>query len=1275
MPDWGNPGLLLLLALVPLLRWLHRRREVGVEIAVSALFLWPREDAPIESKRRHAKPDPRWRMRALIAALLVIAAAAPFLPASAPRPLDIWVDDSPSMWTREDGATRLELGARLLADALAETGARPVRLIALHQRGSPLEPAVRDARSLASAVSGWLTPGRSGGRLPEPLQLDELRDHWLISDGADPAVLDWARRSPLSRVIPVGRRTENAAITRLALRPQPEMPERLAGVVQVTNAGTRTATRRLEVRAGPRRLVDEQIEIPAGGRVQHLFEVRGPLVPALRASIGPADALLLDDSLVLAQPEAERPGVYMGPQCGPDLTRAISVHGGVREAPADRAALVIGCSPEPPAGSRATLWLRPPTSEGPAAGSMLVATRGRTLEAQLPVDAAQLARGPEYPVLVAGLLDRALGRPLLDRRISVERAEGDARIVPALPKARLRGDGPSSAERADSSTAILLLALGLLALDTWHSSRSAARVLLLGVLAVCIWNPAWLPERRPVDVIVLLDDSLSVDRSALERAWAALVPELRALPGQSRLSVLRFAAGTSNEAERLTLESVDAAELLGRGRVPRRGSLDSSQSDVGRALGEAFARIEPDRPARVVLVSDGADTQGGAEAGLRDLRSAGVPVVAMYAVASAPEGDAWIAHLEAPREARAGDVVRISARVIGPAGKPAELRLRVNGRLAAKRALVLPTEGPARVSFELTLHDTGPHRLDAELDMAGDPRSANDRLSALVDVRGAPSVRYLTTRAGASPLLRSLRGAGWQVEGLHPSSFSSHGPPPSLLVLDDVSIGDMQAAAWNELVGLVRHEGSGLLVLGGPHSFAAGGYRHSRLEELLPVTAESRERSGAALYFLVDVSGSMESDRLGRSRLALARAALFETIARLGDADQVGVASFATQPREILPLGRHANPAARIGARLPAASGGTALRPALEHARARLAEVEADQRLIVLVTDGFVEAEDLTGVERELAALDVDVIALALGADVELSVLERLAARGAGVLLRVDEAASLPRLMVQEVGARLEPARIGSFRPRPLLPLPFEARPQTWPELRGYMISRPRARARVALASERGDPLLATSTAGAGRVAVLPGGLGAWASAWPAWSDWSSFVGGLAHWLARPGANPRIHARFTDTPGGLGFAIDALEESGAWSTPPEAHITLVDATGGTRKIAAPPRAPGRYEGVLPTTLTGVHRIAVQVGDEARVGHVLRSAPEELGVDSRGAARLAEWADAGLLELWADEASADVLRAPRRHLATPTALALFTLVAWVGLLVWEETPFV
>src|SRR5262249_53305834 len=156
-----------------------------------------------------------------------------------------------------------------------------------------------------------------------------------------------------------------------------------------------------------------------------------------------------------------------------------------------------------------------------------------------------------------------------------------------------------------------------------------------------------------------------------------------------------------------------------------------------------------------------------------------------------------------------------------------------------------------------------------------------------------------------------------------------------------------------------------------------------------------------------------------------------------------------------------------------AASGGTRMAPALRDAVGRLGRADVAQRVLVLLSDGFAADEDVPAVADAIAAAGVQVVAVAIGSDVRLEPLERLARRGGGAGLRVARTATLPRVVRDPLGERRAPAERGSFHPRPVRPLPFDAGGGSWPDLTGYMVSRARPAADVHLVSERGDPLLA----------------------------------------------------------------------------------------------------------------------------------------------------------------------------------------------------------
>jgi hypothetical protein len=521
-----------------------------------------------------------------------------------------------------------------------------------------------------------------------------------------------------------------------------------------------------------------------------------------------------------------------------------------------------------------------------------------------------------------------------------------------------------------------------------------------------------------------------------------------------------------------------------------------------------------------------------------------------------------------------------------------------------------------------------------------------------------------------------LTAGGWAVEvtdaaGFDPKRLDSLG----VLILEGISPAELSPAAWTSIERAVTRGGTGLILLGGPGTFGAGGYRHSTLEALLPVTAQAPDRTpAAAVIYAVDTSGSMaQPTRLGTTRLELARAAVAASVGELGSKDQSAVLVFDVQARVVLPLAvRGAGTRDVAEAWHPSPGGGTRLAPVIDRTLGLLAAPVPDQRLLVLVSDGQVtdpeRAVDLGG---RIKTAGVKLSVLAVGDAAAGANLRALAQAAGGRYQEVADLLELPRLMEAEVERRRDPIESGPIRPQALEPLPFAAAPVApWPELAAYPVTRAREGARVYLAAPNGDPLLAAHRAGAGWVLALPAGLGDWAPDWPTWSHWGTVLGGLVDWAA--GGGEPMAARLDLQPdGSRRLQIDRVEPAGTWSPATPLALRVQDPEGREIQVQAEPAAPGRYTARLPDGPVGHYRI---LATEAGAGAAdlwyqpdLEFTPGHgLGEGPGGAVA------AGLLVPWSAQDGG--LPLPRLTGRLPRALVLAALLVFLAGLFCERFPF-
>ncbi len=306
----------------------------------------------------------------------------------------------------------------------------------------------------------------------------------------------------------------------------------------------------------------------------------------------------------------------------------------------------------------------------------------------------------------------------------------------------------------------------------------------------------------------------------------------------------------------------------------------------------------------------------------------------------------------------------------------------------------------------------------------------------------------------------------------------------------------------------------------------------------------------------------------------------------------------------------------------------------------------------------------------------MEVIALVIGGNREIPLLERLVRASDGTLLRVHRLANLPRFMRRELERQRKPAELGRQVLIQSNPLPFLGDVAAWPALTGYMVARPRPEATVFLQSRQGDPLLAAHELGTGRAAVLTGGLGAWAQSWWSWSEWGRFLGGMSAWLSAGSGNPLLYVRIQQRGDTHELVVDALSAQSEWSREDRSTLRLLGPGDDTRRVPMTRSAPGRYTSELSLPKAGRYRALIQVGGESRRFEFEHAPPEERIPASETERTYSSWMAAGWIRPWQPgEALLQTRHATAEAPHLRTVLLLLCIVLYVGVLIFERVPLV
>ena len=774
-----------------------------------------------------------------------------------------------------------------------------------------------------------------------------------------------------------------------------------------------------------------------------------------------------------------------------------------------------------------------------------------------------------------------------------------------------------------------------------HTLRLAVaavlRLVALLLLGLIVAGHPWPEPRAAAQVVLLIDRSASVDAASLAEARQDLLHELRAPNAHGGFVERTF------------------------------GQSDPPATDLESALLDALA--VRDRSAIVVL-SDGHATQGDTRRALEGAAATGVPV--LWRTVVPDRTSPRIVDVQVPASAQPHQEIPVVVRVGGTRGAPMVVTVTARDSATAATATVEPG-GAGNAALQLRSPVPGTLLLDVTLSDAATGAVLDARVAAAaVEIEPPAAVLYVARES--TPLARSLQAGGWPVEVVAPPALDGLAAGLgrfSTVVLDDIAVTAARASTWDALAQAVQDQGTGLLVLGGPRSFAAGGYRDSKLEALLPVQSRPAALGDAvAVAFVVDKSGSMGTAAGGVDRFRLAQRAVVETAATLTDRDAAGVIVFDVAAREVLPMLPAAEFRRDVLAPWPAQPrGGTRLRPALELAIERLAAVDVPRRVLVLVTDGYVVDADETALQSRLARAGIELVALGVGPDADLATLERLASPGKGTVLRVAEAAELPGLMRQGLETRRAAVMQGPVAVRERVPPPFTvATDAAWPSVAAYAVTSARPGVTVYLESQRRDPLLASWQAGLGRVAVVTSGLDAWTPAWLRWSRWPALAGGLVEWVGRGSARETgLSLHVTDLVDQLRVDVE-IGATATWRTPADARLRVRTPSGAGHDLPLEGTAPGRMTAVVPAADAGLYALtAITAGGSLTLRH-LRAARPEIG-PVEPSTEIDAWQREGLVHEWSAaelQRTVEKMTEPRR--VPSQALSLILALFLLGLMV-------
>lgn len=661
------------------------------------------------------------------------------------------------------------------------------------------------------------------------------------------------------------------------------------------------------------------------------------------------------------------------------------------------------------------------------------------------------------------------------------------------------------------------------------------------------------------DVILLVDASASTEKSQ-DDMNGFIRSVLDEAGSDYDIGVVTFANGCvyasrmSNNADNVYNNYINSERPL------------ANASDISSALLYARDLLSSPKNGRIILLSDGVETDGNALAAVRILADEGTRVDTVYFSPQPHDGEVQITSLELPERVAVGDTVQAVVTMQSAAAGTATLQLFDNGEMRQEQEVSLGG-GTDVYTFDYTVLSPGLHEFYVTISAEGDTLTENNRYYSYINIETYTQV-LIVDGGGESAQLSALLGETYDV-----TTVSVRDVPTTLeglseydeVILMNVANADLPAGFDDVLTEYVETVGGGLFTVGGDKAYMQDDMQGTKYQDLLPVEANTDAKS-LGLLIVIDSSGSMEETPSGTNdtRIELAKDAAIASINSMRPSDYVGVVSFnstASLVAEMTPVSQKDRVISRVE-RIETATG-TYYTGALNVARNTLVSFnETELKHIIFLTDGEPVDADLNTfmdlIDRNYRD-DITLSTIALGPSVDTDIAEEMAERGGGRFYEVVDERELTEIMIEETTtAAGQYYNEGKFTPSIVNHTGAVAGISELPEIGGYYGTRLKDGATIVLGVD-GSPLYAEWQRGAGRVGSFMSDLnGTWTA--------NYFVEGSG----RQFLNNVVNSLFPDLPI---QQSDISVEFGRDNFTTEIQIGLDSASGG-ETVTAEVTAPG-----------------------------------------------------------------------------------------------------
>jgi uncharacterized membrane protein len=745
------------------------------------------------------------------------------------------------------------------------------------------------------------------------------------------------------------------------------------------------------------------------------------------------------------------------------------------------------------------------------------------------------------------------------------------------------------------------------------------RLLLLGLFAMVLAEPLAVRSRDVMSVIFALDVSDSIYNA--DKAVNYITETTQ-----------NHRPKKVDEAGLIIFGKTPAVELPPRMTFPLEAlnsQIDRGATNLEQCLSLSSAMLPEDNQGRIVIVSDGVQTEGNLTRILDELKSRGVAVDVLPIDYSYTE-EVWLERLDLPQQVKLGETYEAAMVLASMNDGRGKLVLRENGNVIAEQEVDYKA-GKNRFSVPITLRSAGYYEYTATIEVpkAQDSLAQNNTVLNYIFVEGEGKVLLVTDSVGDQrdwkPLEQAIREGERAVEvmpGVDMPRDAVSLMPYDAIIFCNVAHDEFDVQQLQAVRDAVYNLGAGFLMVGGPNSFGPGGYHRTVIEEILPVSMDITQKKvlpKGALAIILHTCEFPEGNTWGK-RITK------QAIKVLGAQDEVGVLAYTQNGAGWL---FELTPASKYEELVPLINGAAigdmpSFQDTMVKGLAGLKKSDAATRHMIIISDGDPAPPTPQLIKDFIdSQVSVSMVAIFPHGGLDISKMQSVADVTGGRYYFPEDPNQLPAIFIKE-SKTLKRSLLQNkvFTPSVGFPSPVIKGLDGMPELKGYVITTAKGHPAMQILngppdaeqSDTLDPILSVWQHGLGKTAAFTSDFSTnWGEHWQKWNRFQPFVKQLMTDISRVKKDGHLRMS-THTSGGE--AVIVVEDFHPEESFLEMQAKLSGPGQKSENVTLKQVGPRRYQGTVPLWGHGrYHAIAQGTGanrkDLAFGGFIVSYSPEYL----------------------------------------------------------------